>query len=165
MTARPHQPRSAFTLIETVVAVAISSVLLMTLGSTIVLASRAVPNGKEPVLTIAHSEYAAALLRTDIELALDFHTENETITIAVPDRDQDTIPEVIEYQVTPQRNLVRIHNRGPSEQILQGVKSLAVNETTADGRVIAVEVAIETDTELFPQRTMLIRLLNTPEAR
>lgn len=157
--------RPGFTLIETVVAVAISSILLLTLGSSVMLASRAVPSGREPVLTVSQAEYAMALWRTDIELALDLAYSVDRVLLAVPDRDGDGIPDVIEYQVTPQRDLVRVQNQGPPERLLRGVKQIGVERTTQDGFVTMVRIRVTTESELLPERTVLIRLLNTPEAR
>lgn len=165
MSGHPHPGRSGFTLIETVVAVAISSILLLTLGSSVLLASRAVPNGREPVLTVAQVQYAVALLRTDIELAIDFASEDEWILLAVPDRDGDGIPEVIEYRVTPSGQLVRVQNQGTSEVLIRGVKELDVDAVVTDGLLTAVEIKVAAESVLMPERTLLIRLLNTPEAR
>lgn len=165
MSGHPRPIRSGFTLIETIVAVGISSMLLLTLGSSVLLASRAVPNGREPVLTVAQIQYAVALLRTDIELAIDFASEDDRILLAVPDRDGDSVPEVIEYRVTPSGQLVRVQNQGTSEVLLRGIKEFDVDEMVTDGLLTAVEVQIAAESALMPERTLLIRLLNTPEAR
>jgi len=160
----PHHG-SAFTLIETVVAVAISSVLLLKLGSTVMLASRAVPSGQEPVLTMGQIERSISLLRTDIGLALDFHAGNERILLAVPDRDNDGVPEVIEYLVNARRSLTRSQNEGAAEVLLHNIKAIDIDQVTDAGLLTGVEIGITTDSPLMPRRSLFVRLLNTPEAR
>ena len=70
MTRRAGSPsRRGFSLVELSLSTAIMSVLLLSLGSAIVLGSRAVPSGEEPIddeLAIAR---AASHLRQDLALA------------------------------------------------------------------------------------------------
>jgi type II secretory pathway pseudopilin PulG len=161
----PLAQRRAFTLVETTVAVAVSSILLLSLGSVIVVAARAVPTGREQVVVSGGIERALAVLQADLEEATEIDLVGSTLAMAVPDRDADGVPEVIEFGRDAQFMLTRTHNRGTPEVLAGPIKDIAMDMREVDGRVLAVSVRLTIDGAEPSDRTLNVRLLNTPEVR
>lgn len=159
-----RSPRG-FTLIETVVAMAISAILLLALGSTIMLASRAVPRGDEAVISEGELQRAFALMESDIQECTDIMMTS-SLTIAVPDRDGDGLEEVIEYAYNGADKMVtRSRNGGTAETLFGPVKGLTVKQTTSNGRVDRISLAFTLSGYAVADRQLDVVLLNQPEAR
>jgi len=98
---RPNRGRpSAFTLVEMVVALTMASILLAACGSIILLATRALGTGKGGTSAdqAALARAAAERLAADLKMATSFSVRTSTAaTFTVPDRNGDTLPEVIAY--------------------------------------------------------------------
>lgn len=153
----------AFTLIETAVAVAVSSVLLLALGSVIMIASRAVPTGDEHVAAGAVVEQTITMLRTDLETAIDIASESNAVHIGVPDRDGDGRGEAVSYSVDHRGVLTRSINLSDPHDLCGGVKQLEYNGTTVSGRTTEARITLHFDTHKPSVRTITVRLLNAPE--
>ena len=153
----------AFTLIETAVAVAVSSVLLLALGSVIMIASRAVPTGTEHVIAGARIERGIAALRADLEEAIDLARESGAVHIGVPDRDGDGRGEVISYAVDHRGVLTRSVNLGDPYDLFEGIKGIDYNQSITNGRTTEITLTLYFDAHKPPERTLTIRLLNAPE--
>lgn len=114
MTRDPR--RHAFTLIETVVSLTISSVLLMGIGSSIMLASRALPGDDSLIAANARTTTIAHTLTTELSTALTVtQADPSTIAFTVPDRDNNGSSETIRYawSGTPGAPLTRRYNSNP----------------------------------------------------
>lgn len=157
------QVRRAFTLIETVVALAVSSVLLLALGSTVLLASRAVPSGSEPVISEAWIQRSLAVMSSDIEIATSI-TVNSGVTLTVPDRDGDGTPETIAYSWVGADKMVSRTRNGSAEEVLFGPISSMNVICLKDGSVITqVIIAIRmSSTAGVRDRILNVRTLNLP---
>lgn len=123
--------RAGFTLAEMVVSVAVLSVLLVSIGSAVIIATRAIPDRRNPA---SHATLAAnALTQVAEELGNALHIlENEarSVTFTVADRsDPDLKPEVIRYawSGTPGDPLTRQYNGGTAVVMLENVRQLALN--------------------------------------
>ncbi len=149
-----------FTLVETVVAVGVSSILMLALGSTVMIASRAVPSGDEPLIRAAQVERAFAFIRSDLEEAVGMRLDGATLHVAVPDRDGDGVGEVITYAFDDAR-LTRAHNLGPAETVLGSIKALTFEPESVGDAVHTVRLHVVMDNP--GARTLTVRLLNTPE--
>lgn len=87
-----------FTLLELTVAMAILSVLLVGLGSAVMLASRAVPDGKSYGSAVLAAGSAVDQIALDIGYATSITTHTATeLIFTVPDRNGDASPETIRY--------------------------------------------------------------------
>lgn len=124
--AHPLQPasrrRCGFTLVEMVVSLAIASVIVTSLGSVIMLASRALPaagGGNSGMATgLAMSQLASELRYA---LAISSATQND-ITFTVADRDGDGKEETISYLWTGQgAPVTRTYNGGTAVTVLPSV--------------------------------------------
>ena len=89
---------AGFSLIELLTAMAISSVLILAIGSAITLAARALPAEDDPHLALLHGGGAVDTMQEDLEAAVHITERTATsVTLALPDRDGDGRPEVVRY--------------------------------------------------------------------
>jgi type II secretory pathway pseudopilin PulG len=157
--------RRAFTLVETVVATGVSAVLMLSLGSTILIASRAVPTADEPLIFNDAVERGLNVLRTDITDAVDIYTQDSALLVAVPDRSGDADPEFISFTIDADRMLARSQNEGAAHILFGPVSDADFNLQAEAGTVRAVVVTFEIPSATPSRRSMTVRLLNTPEER
>jgi prepilin-type N-terminal cleavage/methylation domain-containing protein len=165
MTVRPmvHPACRGFTLIETVVALAVSSVLLLALGSTVLLASRAVPSGNETVIAEAEIQRSLAVMSSDIEVATAISATSGLI-LTVPDRDGDGNPDTIEYSWNGADKMVRRTRNGAGEEVLFGpIQSMNVICLKDKSTVTQVLIVIKLNTTSgVTDRVLNVRALNLP---
>lgn len=157
--------KRGFTLIETMVATGVSAILLLALGSTVMLASRAVPTGSEPLILNDQVERAIAMLRTDVSEAIDIHTDAEKLVLAVQDRSGDGQPEFVVYERDGKGRLTRAQNAGTPYAIATGISNAAFTLVNADGKVRSMRATIRVDGASPSVREVHVRLLNNPDVR
>lgn len=166
---RPTRPRPAagFTLIETIVAVATSSVLLLALGSVITIAARAVPSGNEPVVSAVQIERGLAMLLADFEEAIDYDKTDgsHVLHLGVKDRNGDGTDDLVQYKVDGSNRLVRILNGGTPVPLFGNVKTFTISHTRIDTVVSWAEIYVEIVNARPTKRYLRVRLLNMPEER
>lgn len=158
-------PRSrGFTLLETVTAMAISSVLFLALGSTIAIAARAIPTGDEPVIAEGEISRGFAIMAADLEVATSI-TRTAGLTLEVPDRDGDGRPDTIVYDwITGDRYMTRTWNGGSTETLFGPLANGNV-VFTQSGRVYQRVLFILSFADHTPAARLLsVELLNQPEA-
>jgi len=91
--------RRAFTLVELVVSVAVMAVVMGALGSAMVIASRALPDGTSAVDSIMTAYDAAEQLTGDLSTAQTFSLKTTTaIEFQVADRTNDGIADTLRYE-------------------------------------------------------------------
>ena len=114
-----------FTLLELTVAMAILSVLLVGLGSAVMLASRAVPDGKGCNAAVLTAGAALDQIALDTRYATSVTTHTATeLVLTVPDRNGDASPETIRYwwSGTPGDPLLRQLNGNTAVPIAESVQ-------------------------------------------
>lgn len=156
---------AGFTLIETLMAVSVSGILLLSLGSVIVLASRAIPTGRETVITAGAFERGLAVIQADLEDAVDIATGSAGFVVGVPDRNGDGKQDAIRYSLDGSGLLVRAQNGAPGRTVLTGVKSFDFVADQQGGRILAVRVDLIVDEVQPGRRSLRVTLLNTPLVR
>ncbi len=138
MIARPGQPEYAaarkairgFTLLELVVAVAVMAVIMVGMGSSLLIASRAMPTARSAITTRISAGEALQQIVTDLQYAVSVSSQTtKLIEFSVPDRDGDDVPETIRYAwsgiaATP---LTRQYNSGPVVNMLTDVRQFALS--------------------------------------
>ena len=122
-------PQSAigFTLIEMVISLAIMAVIAAALGSTIVLASRALDQDAGPAAAAIAARRATDRMLADLAAATGFSERTATsVTFTVPDRDGDGVPETIRYAWSGNGGdaLTRQYNGGTVESFAEGIQKL-----------------------------------------
>jgi hypothetical protein len=123
-----HPVRRGISLIETAVSIAAVSVLIVSLGSVVVLSSKAIPD-KATVTPVSLSA-AATLDQITEELRYAIAASElspSAITFTVPCRDGCGSPDTIRYALSG-TDLTRTVN-GKTASILSGVKALGLNYT------------------------------------
>lgn len=120
--------RRGYSLIEMVTAVAIFSILMLALQSTVMLAAKAMPdNGSRASLLTVESR-ALNRIAHDLHYATSVTlTNNRTLQLVVADQDGDGADETITYQWngTTGATLTRTRNSGAASVLASGVRNFA----------------------------------------
>jgi len=120
-----HKRRRGFTLLEVIVATAVFSVLLVGLGSAVMLACRAVPDGKSYSSSVLSAGRAADQIAADVSYATSVSTHTATeMVLTLPDRNGDASPETIRYfwSGTAGDPLLRQFNGGSAVPVAEHVQ-------------------------------------------
>ncbi|MBX2852741.1 MAG: prepilin-type N-terminal cleavage/methylation domain-containing protein [Phycisphaeraceae bacterium] len=89
---------AGYTLIEMVLSLALLSIIMVSAGSAMLFAAKAVPNDGDPLTQRTHDARLVARISEDLAQAkyvLEY--TSQAVTIVVPDRDGDSIPDRIRY--------------------------------------------------------------------
>jgi prepilin-type N-terminal cleavage/methylation domain-containing protein len=115
-----------FTLIELVVSLSIMSIILLGIGSSILIARRAMPDAKSPAQEVITAAQAAEQIASELQYAYFFatHTSRE-IQFYVADRDGNGTIESIYYywSGTPGDPLIRQYNDKPAVNVIDSVEN------------------------------------------
>lgn len=132
--------RGGFTLVELVVGMAVTSVIMLAVGSTMLIAGRALPDARSPVVASVAGAGTLEQMVTELQYAVSIAQRTAgMIEFAVADRDGDDIPETIRYEWsgTAGQPLTRCYNAGTAVTILQDVREFGLSY---DLKTIAVEL-------------------------
>lgn len=120
---------NAFTLIELVLSMAITTALLGGISAAIFLAGRAVPDGRSLEETTVRTADIADQIAADLYCSLWFQKHvAKTAKFTVPDRDGDGLPDKIRYRWsgTAGDPLTRTFNDGTAVEVLPDVREFEV---------------------------------------
>jgi prepilin-type N-terminal cleavage/methylation domain-containing protein len=144
---RLSRPRSGFTLVELMVAIAIVSILMLAMQSAILLAAKAVPDGKSRGSALVVAARAADTLNADLSFATSILTMTATqVQFTVPDRDGDGAAETITYawSGTADTPLTRTINTATAVNVVDKVQEFALSY---DKRTVALPVTYSESAE------------------
>jgi len=113
-----------FTLMELTLSLAVTSILLVAIGSTVMLAARALPDKTAPADRVIRAGQAMREIAEDLQVARYLTERSATaVTISLPDRNGDGLPERVRYawSGTPGDPLTRQYNDGPAAAVLDDV--------------------------------------------
>lgn len=123
-------PRSqGFTLIELVAAMAIASVLVVAIGSSMLLATAALPRPGDAMLAAVDAGRALDAMLADLNFALTFtERTDQAVAFTVADRNFDGQPEAIRYawSGTPGDPVTRATNGQPPVNVIPSAHSFAI---------------------------------------
>lgn len=123
-------PNGGFTLIEMVVAAAVTSVIMLGIGSAMLIAGRAMPQaGSAAVVTLAAAKAAEQMIG-ELRYAIAISGRSATmIELAVPDRDNNGLSETIRYEWSTVAGapLIRRYNGGTAVTILPDVREFSLS--------------------------------------
>lgn len=114
-----------FTLLETVLTVAVMGIIMVGIGSSLMIAARAMPTAKSATATMIAAAEAVEQIVTDLQYAVSVSQRTATmIEFTVHDRNGDDIPETIRYSWsgTAEAPLTRQYNGGTAENVLTDVR-------------------------------------------
>lgn len=144
--------RRGFTLIELVAALAITAILMTGMGSAMIIAGQAIPDGRSPVEIAAESRNILDRITEDLLYATSVTEKTTTaITFTVADRNHGPIgPETIRYawSGTPGDPLTLSYNGAVAVDLIEDVRSFAMTYMTEANAAAPVPI-IEQDEEVF----------------
>ena len=118
-----------YTLIELVLAMAITTILLMGMSASIVIASRAVSDGYDVVGLALRTSDSLGEVNSDLSMADVFlDRTSSSVTFTVPDRNADGSSETIKYWWTGSSDarLMRQVNGGPEIALAENVQQFTL---------------------------------------
>jgi prepilin-type N-terminal cleavage/methylation domain-containing protein len=113
------------TLVEMVVAVAVTSVLMLGLASAMLMAGRALPEARSPAGACVAAAAVAEQMATELQYAVSINQRSATmIEFAVADRNDDDVVEIIRYgwSGTSGAPLTRQYNGGTVVNVLTDIR-------------------------------------------
>ena len=114
------------TLVELLVSIAVTAILMLAIGSTMLIATHALPDAGGPAdATIVASEIAEQLV-TELQYAVSIISRSEKmIEFTVADRDSNEVPETIRYEWSGIAGapLTRQYNGGSVVEVLDSVQN------------------------------------------
>lgn len=108
----------------------ITSTLMLSIGSVMLLAAKAIPDAKSPAASTITAAQALEPLVAELQYAASVNNRSATmIEFTVADRDGNDVPETIRYQWsgTPGDPLTRTCNAGPAVPVLADVREFALS--------------------------------------
>jgi hypothetical protein len=127
--ANPWRRPPAFTLVEIVLSLSIATILLLAMQSSIMVASRAIPDGRSVASRIVAGAPPLAALSSDLFGTTSVTEMSATaITFTVPDRSGDGNPETIRYAWSGKAGdpLTRQYNGGAVANVIPALQSFAL---------------------------------------
>jgi len=121
--------KHGFTLVELVVAVAVTGIILLGMGSSMMIASRAMPDARSRTATTLAAGEAVEQIVTDLQYAVSVSQRSANmIEFSVADRNGDDVPETIRYAWSgaPGTPLTRQYNGGTLVNILTDVQQFSL---------------------------------------
>jgi len=146
---KSHKPRSAirnlqvrpgFSLLEMAVAMAVTSVILLGIGSAMLLAGRAMPDAHGPALESVAGADAVEPIIAELQYAVAVNQRSaRMIEFTVADRNGDQTPEVIRYKWSGVAGdpLTRRYNGGAAVQVLANIRDFGLSY---DLQMISTEI-------------------------
>ena len=137
--------RSGYTLIELVLAIAITGILLTGMSASIVIASRTVSEGYDVVGLALRTSDVLGEINSDLSTATAFlDRTSSSVTFTVPDRNGDGVSETMKYwwAGASDGRVMRQVNDGPETTLAENVRQFAL---TYGLTTIAAEQASDSD--------------------
>ena len=94
---RPGAAR-AVTLVEMVVAMALTTVVVGAAASVMFVASRALPSAGDGSVVATDAAMGLAMFEAEAQTATDIGTRGDGFVLRIPDRTGDLVPEVVQYR-------------------------------------------------------------------
>jgi hypothetical protein len=127
--------RTAYSLIELVLAMSVIALLLIGAQSAVMLASRALPDPNSTHARRLATAQAIDLIAADLADAVTISKSTDReIEFTVPDRDGDGQPETISYSfsTSTSASLKRTYNKSSPQNLLRRIESFSVSYATRD---------------------------------
>lgn len=149
---RARADRRGFSLVEMLVALAMMTILILSLGSVVALATKAIPPATPPASDTTATHDALRALAAELELASDITVATATkLEFKVADRNSDGSSETICYTWSGSAGdpLYRKYNSATAEVFLTSVNALAFAYSTVNATVTGASVSTTSAETLF----------------
>jgi prepilin-type N-terminal cleavage/methylation domain-containing protein len=157
---QPAHPR-AFTLIELTVSLAIASILMLALGSTIALVSRALPTHPDRALQATDAWAALDRLCEELAVATLFSSSGSSFTLDVQDQTNDASVQKVVYTLDAGGELTREDASGPVV-VATNLGTLTLTPVTAAGRVLRITILWQHTQGVTEPYLRTVECLNRP---
>lgn len=160
--------RGGFTLIETMVSLAIMSVLFVAMGSTVMVAARAMPDAGGPLTAMHSSSTALDVLTRDLALATEItEAGSRVIELKLPDIDADNLGPTVRYEWSgvAGASLTRRVNSGSPIEIARDVHEFVLTYATHDVTTVKSESTTTRSSERLFATFSSFPALSLPSAR
>jgi prepilin-type N-terminal cleavage/methylation domain-containing protein len=137
--------QKGMTLVELLVSIAVTTVLMLAIGSAMLIAAKAMPDANGPANQIIVASEVAEQLAAELQYATTINDSNATvIDFTVADRNADEVAETIRYQWsgTVGDPLTRQYNAGTAVAVMGSVQELNLSY---DIEVISEEIPTENE--------------------
>jgi len=126
--------RDGFTLVEMVVSLAVLSIVFLSMGSVMMMATKAVPDPDAPAGRRLDAADVLEQMSSELQVATSVTAyEDKSISFTVPDRNGDDTGETISYAWNSLGSpLVRVYNGGTPVMLLDDVQSFELLYGTYD---------------------------------
>lgn len=159
--------RRAFTLVELVTSLAITSILMLGLSSVMLVGSKAVPTGTEQIHAEAACADALEKFASDAALAIGVSlVTSEKLVFVVPDRDGDASNDQISYIIEDSSSVLkRGWNAETPSTLLSGLDSASFTLISSDGKASAVILSISNPALKTANHSLRVELYNNPAVK
>lgn len=167
MTSPAPTRRRAVTLLELVISIAIMAVLMGGIGSAMLLAGRAIPADDDRLVLTVNASLVLDRIAADLMYATKVDAVTATsVTITVPDRDDDAAEETISYTWggTAGDPLVVQYNAETADNLIESVEDFAVSAETSGVETLQLHVELQPDADAASRVRTSFELLNRPES-
>lgn len=134
-TRSGHRMSRGFTLVEMMISLSITSLLFVAMGSTVLVAARAMPEPRGPLTAMHASSSALDVLSRDLALAGTILEASAThIEVKMPDLDADNVGDIIRYEWsgTAGDPLTRRVGAGAPVTLVEDVRAFSLSYATRD---------------------------------
>lgn len=162
--------RRGLTLVELLVSVAITSILMVTIASAMLIATKALPDLDSPAAQIIAASGAMEQLSAELKYATGFtERDSHSVEFTVADRDSDYAAETIRYDwsCVAGASLTRQYNGGSVVDIIEDVRQFdltyqlaTIDETTV---LTSVNIALRAGSDATTRVDGGVQILNSPE--
>lgn len=152
------------TLIEMVVALALTTIVIGAATSVMIVASRALPRPTDSVVRATTGTMALAIFESEAQTAIAVGATDDRIVLRIPDRTGDTLPETVTYTWDGVVGSSLIRDDGTPQAVVTNVQSFLIEWSMARGsstRVGTLFLTVTLDRGLVLRST--VRLPSEPE--
>ena len=169
----PHRGsarRKGLTLVELLVSVAITSILMVTIASAMLIATKALPDSSRPASQIIAASQAVEQISAELKYAIGFTEQDaNSVEFTVADRNSDEVAETIRYDWSGVSgdSLTRQYNGGSLVDIIEDVHQfdLTYQLTTIGETAVltSVSIALRAGSDTTTRIDGGVQILNSPE--
>lgn len=161
--------RRAFTMVEMVASMVILTILMLGISSSLVIASRAIPDGRSPAKQFVDGSEMLLQIADELSCALTVTVHTATVVeFTLPDRNGDAAEDTIRYSWSgvAGAGLMRQYNGATAAAVLDDVHEFQLSYTPSlygsPARISQIGASLRTTSDATTRTEYLVELLNQP---